>query len=200
MTITPKFKGNVKLVFVHRLVAECFVQNPDNFPQVNHIDGNKLNNSFENLEWVTAKINIEHAQEIGLRAKGYVILCPECKNERPHYSKGYCFSCYDKLKKREARIHSKNDNTYKQPIKNCLLCKEAKPNYARGLCRQCYDKARKKDLSDFPRATLKSYAVIKCKHCGKEKFHHAKYMCYQCYQTYSYDMRKSKDVEQLSIQ
>ncbi len=60
---------NNKKYSVHRLVAEVFIHKIEGKNVVNHIDGNKLNNKVDNLEWCTAKENIQHAFRTGLMDK-----------------------------------------------------------------------------------------------------------------------------------
>jgi hypothetical protein len=61
-----------KIIYIHRLVADNFIPNPNNLNIVNHKDGNKLNNSIENLEWVSVIENVRHAQKTGLIPKTHV--------------------------------------------------------------------------------------------------------------------------------
>ena len=55
--------------YIHRMVAEAFIPNPNNYTDVNHKDGNKQNNSVENLEWTTHSQNIAHAINAGLLSR-----------------------------------------------------------------------------------------------------------------------------------
>ena len=65
--VSFKKDGRSYLRTVHILMARTFISNPLNKPQVNHIDGNKLNYSLSNLEWCTARENVIHARRNGLQ-------------------------------------------------------------------------------------------------------------------------------------
>jgi len=62
------FRVNGKWVnkSVHRLVAQAFIPNPNNLPQVNHKDGDRTNNNFSNLEWCTASYNNQYREKYGI--------------------------------------------------------------------------------------------------------------------------------------
>jgi hypothetical protein len=63
-------KGVPRRKLVHRLLAQVFIPNPMNFPEVNHINGNKADNRLENLEWCTHGHNLRHAIRTGLVKTG----------------------------------------------------------------------------------------------------------------------------------
>lgn len=64
MYIKVNIGGTIKTTKVHRLVAMTYIPNPDNLPQVNHIDGDKGNNNVENLEWAENLYNSRHAVDV----------------------------------------------------------------------------------------------------------------------------------------
>jgi len=72
--------------FVHKLVATCYIENKNGYTEINHIDGNKKNNHYLNLEWTTRKMNMEHAVESGLSSRG-----TKSKRNKTGYV-GVCFS------------------------------------------------------------------------------------------------------------
>lgn len=69
LQVELKKEDNTKVYKVHRLVAQAFLSNVENKKQVNHIDGIKTNNRFENLEWTTQSENMKHASVLGLMAR-----------------------------------------------------------------------------------------------------------------------------------
>jgi hypothetical protein len=64
--VTLVVNSNSFKFMVHRLVASSFLMNPNNYPEVNHIDGNKRNNHVSNLEWCSREHNKKHAYSLGL--------------------------------------------------------------------------------------------------------------------------------------
>ena len=62
--------GNAKMHYIHILVAKAFIPNPENKPEVNHINGDKTNCCVENLAWATSSENREHAVEMGFLKSG----------------------------------------------------------------------------------------------------------------------------------
>ena len=81
--------GKPKTLKIHRLVAMTFLNNSNNLPQVNHIDGNKLNNNVDNLEWCTATQNNKHAWKLGSNENTRAAARQNCKNVGKIYGKIY---------------------------------------------------------------------------------------------------------------
>lgn len=71
LCVTLKKNGNKKSLYVHRLVAQAFIENKQNFPQVNHINENKEDNNACNLEWCTAKYNVNFGNGIKRRNSSF---------------------------------------------------------------------------------------------------------------------------------
>lgn len=71
-----------KLELVHRLVAEAFIENPNNYPIVNHIDENKTNNMASNLEWRTHKYNLCYGKRLGKVRKPVIAITKQGEAER----------------------------------------------------------------------------------------------------------------------
>lgn len=71
--------GKTTTVRLHRALAICFIPNPNNLPMVNHKDGCKTNNNLDNLEWVTAQQNVQHAWDNGLNnaTQERMVICLE---------------------------------------------------------------------------------------------------------------------------
>lgn len=95
--------GFKKNMLIHRMVAIAFVPNPNNYPCVNHLDGDKLNNHYLNLEWCTHQQNIEHAFRTGLASNDTPYceerhgLILEIRKLRPLMKRGHSLRISSKL-------------------------------------------------------------------------------------------------------
>lgn len=75
-----------KKMYVHRIIALCYIENPDNKATVNHKDGDKGNNSVENLEWLTLTDNTKHAWSSGLNDNAFKLKRDQVEEIRFLYS------------------------------------------------------------------------------------------------------------------
>lgn len=116
MVVGLTFNGKEKKCLVHRLVAEQFIPNHNNYEQVNHKDENKTNNRVDNLEWCTVQYNIRYSQckpIIGIdRTTLDYVLYDGCKDAEK--IDGYCHSTISKCCRGETKSH-KNKCWYYLP-------------------------------------------------------------------------------------
>jgi len=117
-------EGNTKTIFIHRLVAKAFIPNPHYKPQVNHIDGNKLNNKVSNLEWVTNQENHDHKMAMGLNVSPGGERHGMAKLTEPEVEDIYRLSVCKTMKQKDiaekygVSIHTVKAIRYKQKWKN----------------------------------------------------------------------------------
>jgi len=98
------YKNNKNInKYIHRLVAEAFIPNPENKPTVNHEDGNKNNNCVDNLSWATYSEQMQHALKVGLIKIG---------EESPCYNK----KMSDEVRKKMKISRNKNKSIYNKRI------------------------------------------------------------------------------------
>jgi len=108
--VTIKYRnGSQKVIQVHQLIARTFLPNPENKPQINHIDGNKQNNNVSNLEWCTASENLKHAFRTGLN-----------KGSRPFKGK---FG-KEHFGSKPVIAYNKDGTIYKEYESQCLAAKD----------------------------------------------------------------------------
>lgn len=119
-TVVLYYNGKRITKRVHRLVAETFISNPNNLPQVNHKDLNKQNNNVDNLEWCDASFNVRHAIKNGAsNLKGI----KEYQKNKCHNKYGFIYQ-YDLKMKFIAKYYDIQEAHKKTKVckRNILQC------------------------------------------------------------------------------
>lgn len=102
--------GKTKRVFVHRLVAETFIDNSNNYPIINHKDENKQNNNVDNLEWCTYEYNNNYGTHKGINKKK-IIQLDKSDNE---------IKIWNSIQEASEYLSIPRNNIY------CVLCRKRK--------------------------------------------------------------------------
>ena len=103
LTVNLSNNGIRQIKKIHRLVAEAFIPNPNNYPQINHKDENKLNNNVDNLEWCTQKYNCQY----GTRNYRCTV---HCNRKVKQLLNGEVINKYNSLKEASLKTNIKYQN------------------------------------------------------------------------------------------
>lgn len=112
--------GKTRTFKVHRLIAEAFIDNPNNLPIINHKDGNKLNNSIDNLEWCDYSYNNKEAYRQGLRERNlkWIVECNKRKRKKVNQ-----YDLNNNFIKQYESIHEAESQTKAHHINIIKVCK-----------------------------------------------------------------------------
>lgn len=130
-----------KTWLVHRLVAQTFISNLENKPQVNHIDGDKNNNNINNLEWCTCSENIKHAFINNLSHSNFKV---QCGSNHHFFGKHHSTEAKQKMKEshyKKVAQYDKNNNLIK--IWDGIKQVQEKLNINNGNISECCKQKRK---------------------------------------------------------